>query len=325
MALAMSIKVGNPARKLVLLKLCDNANDKGECWPSLQHIADQCEISRRTAISHVQSLADDGFLKVENRFKNNEQISNFYIIDLEKKQKVSTVQSENISPPPSENFAPRGGEEISPPSATISPPSENISPHPSENFAHRTSHSFESVNEPVINQELNTVQDIDFEKLNAEIEAEQNAKTEFLKNLDRYFLAAELSDKAIASIQTKLNRFLNFEPLADLPKDFELFYALYPLKVASAQARKAWESVKGQLPPMVDLINLLFAQIANRVVKHGNGLFVPEYKHPATWLRSKAWEDELIWPLGWGESGGSVTQSALALQAPQTIKRLQNF
>jgi hypothetical protein len=34
-------KVGNSLRKLVLIKLADNANDKGECWPSYQHIADQ--------------------------------------------------------------------------------------------------------------------------------------------------------------------------------------------------------------------------------------------------------------------------------------------
>ncbi|HIA8111342.1 TPA: helix-turn-helix domain-containing protein, partial [Escherichia coli] len=31
MAKAMNIKVGNPLRKLVLIKLADNANDNGEC------------------------------------------------------------------------------------------------------------------------------------------------------------------------------------------------------------------------------------------------------------------------------------------------------
>ena len=45
MAKAMNIKVGNPLRKLVLIKLADNANDNGECWPSYQHVADQCELS----------------------------------------------------------------------------------------------------------------------------------------------------------------------------------------------------------------------------------------------------------------------------------------
>ena len=56
MAYAMSLKVGNPLRKLVLLKLADNANDKGECFPSYQHIADQCEISRRAVMGHIQAL-----------------------------------------------------------------------------------------------------------------------------------------------------------------------------------------------------------------------------------------------------------------------------
>ncbi len=148
MALAMSAKVGNPSRKLVLLKLCDNANDKGECWPSLQHIADQCEISRRTAINHIQSLADDGFLEVQNRFKNNEQISNFYIIDLERHNKKTDLGGENSALPPSEKFA-LGGE-------TVALGSENIAPPPSEISAHRTSHSFEPVIEPV--NKLNTSQ-----------------------------------------------------------------------------------------------------------------------------------------------------------------------
>ncbi|MBB8357922.1 hypothetical protein HEO40_023845, partial [Escherichia coli] len=38
MVKAMKIRVGNPLRKLVLIKLADNASDQGECWPSYQHI-----------------------------------------------------------------------------------------------------------------------------------------------------------------------------------------------------------------------------------------------------------------------------------------------
>lgn len=34
MVKAMKIRVGNPLRKLVLIKLADNASDQGECWPS---------------------------------------------------------------------------------------------------------------------------------------------------------------------------------------------------------------------------------------------------------------------------------------------------
>ncbi|PKG80050.1 hypothetical protein CXF80_18055 [Shewanella sp. Actino-trap-3] len=56
MVKAMKTKVGNPLRKLVLLKLADNANDQGECWPSYNYIAEQCEMSRRSVMDHVKNL-----------------------------------------------------------------------------------------------------------------------------------------------------------------------------------------------------------------------------------------------------------------------------
>lgn len=62
-AQAMKLKVGNPTRKLVLLKLADNANDKGECFPSYQHIADHCEVSRRSVISHIDALIKMGLVE----------------------------------------------------------------------------------------------------------------------------------------------------------------------------------------------------------------------------------------------------------------------
>jgi DNA-binding transcriptional ArsR family regulator len=58
---------GKPLRKLVLIKLADNANDKGECWPSYQHIADQCECSKSAVRNHIDALEDMGLLKRENR------------------------------------------------------------------------------------------------------------------------------------------------------------------------------------------------------------------------------------------------------------------
>ena len=67
MVLAMKAKVGNPLRKLVLIKLADNASDTGECWPSYQHVADQCEISKSTVKKHIKNLQDNGFLWIEHR------------------------------------------------------------------------------------------------------------------------------------------------------------------------------------------------------------------------------------------------------------------
>lgn len=119
MAKAMSIKVGNPLRKLVLIKLADNANDEGECWPSYQHIADQCEVSRSTVKSHIRALEDMGLLKREFRRKGELNQSNVFYLTLDNAQQ---------NPPESGGAgADRGGAGADP----------------------RTYHSFEPVKEPL--------------------------------------------------------------------------------------------------------------------------------------------------------------------------------
>lgn len=119
MVKAMQSKVGNPLRKLVLIKLADNANDQGECWPSYQHIADQCEMSKRSVMVHIDALIQCGFLRKELRIggeKGNK--SNLYTLRI--------------------------------PSAGDSLPSAGDSLPPSAGAAPRTSHSLEPVKEPII-------------------------------------------------------------------------------------------------------------------------------------------------------------------------------
>ena len=77
-------EVGNPMHKLVLLKLADNANDNGECYPSYHHIAKECEISKSTAMRAVDALCEKGLLIKQPRYLigGKEQTSNFYVIVL---------------------------------------------------------------------------------------------------------------------------------------------------------------------------------------------------------------------------------------------------
>ncbi|HGC4838909.1 TPA: helix-turn-helix domain-containing protein, partial [Escherichia coli] len=84
----MNIKVGNPLRKLVLIKLADNANDNGECWPSYQHVADQCEVSRSTVKSHIRALEEMGLLKREFRRKGELNQSNVFYLTLDNAQQI---------------------------------------------------------------------------------------------------------------------------------------------------------------------------------------------------------------------------------------------
>lgn len=83
MVKAMTLKLGNPLRKLVLIKLCDQANDRGECWPSHSSIADACEISKRSVITHIEALEQAGILKIKHRKVDNAKTSNLYTICLD--------------------------------------------------------------------------------------------------------------------------------------------------------------------------------------------------------------------------------------------------
>lgn len=54
-------------KKLVLLALCDNANDQGECFPSVSMLAEKCSMSERSVFNHIADLEKDGALQRNNR------------------------------------------------------------------------------------------------------------------------------------------------------------------------------------------------------------------------------------------------------------------
>lgn len=135
MVKAMQIKVGNPLRKLVLLKLADNASDQGECWPSYQYIADQCEISKRSVMNHIDELCKSGLLKKVFRKGPKGNSTNVYILTI-----------------PGAGDSPGVVQEIHQGSAGDSLPGAGDSPGGSAGAAPRISHSFEPVNEPLNTQ-----------------------------------------------------------------------------------------------------------------------------------------------------------------------------
>ncbi|WP_074172939.1 helix-turn-helix domain-containing protein [Enterobacter asburiae] len=153
MVKAMKVKVGNPLRKLVLLKLADNASDHGECWPSYQHIADQCEISKRSVMIHIDALCECGLVKKELRPGPKGNSSNVYRLDFSSAGD-SLGGSANSSLP---------GAGDSPHSAGDSPHSAGDSLGGSAGAAPRISHSFEPVNESVIEPKYNGSSDNDSE------------------------------------------------------------------------------------------------------------------------------------------------------------------
>ncbi|MBN6350384.1 helix-turn-helix domain-containing protein [Providencia rettgeri] len=219
MAKAMQLKVGNPSRKLVLIKLADNANDKGECFPSYQHVADQCEISRRSVINHIDALCEQGLVRKVYRSGEKGNSSNVYILNLDG-AKIS---------PPSEKSAPEVVKQFH-------QPSEKSAPPPSEKSAPRTSHSFEPVNEPKDNtQPLAVTAKSRYAFEGEVIRLNQKDFTEWQNLYSNIDLEHEL-------------RRLDIEFRADKPKNW-FITASQKLNYQNKNTKPAWTPSKRVMPP----------------------------------------------------------------------------
>ncbi|HIA3402762.1 TPA: helix-turn-helix domain-containing protein [Escherichia coli] len=148
MAKAMNIKVGNPLRKLVLIKLADNANDNGECWPSYQHVADQCEVSRSTVKSHIRALEEMGLLKREFRRKGELNQSNVFYLTLDNAQQIQPESGGAGAARGGAGAARGGGAGAARGGAGAARGGAGAARGGGAGAAPRTYHSFEPVNEP---------------------------------------------------------------------------------------------------------------------------------------------------------------------------------
>ncbi len=133
---AMQIETGNPVTKIVLLKLADNANDKGECWPSYENIAKVCEISKRTAMRHIDKLIEMGFLTKQKRKGEKGNTSNLYNLSLD---------GVRVSPPSDTESLPPSDTESPDPVSSLEPVNQNVgsSTQPAQNTSQLRKKAFE--------------------------------------------------------------------------------------------------------------------------------------------------------------------------------------
>jgi hypothetical protein len=71
-------------------------------------------------------------------------------------------------------------------------------------------------------------------------------------------------------------------------QDFDQFWALYPKKVAKADARKAWLQTKDIRPELTNLLSAITSACKTESWMKSGGAFIP---YPATWLRGERWDD----------------------------------
>ena len=94
---AFNQKCKNPAQKLVLIKLADNANDEGGCWPSLSYMAEHCDMSRSSISEHCKALADLGLVEIVPRFKDGVQLPNYYKLKIPMKSGVRPTEHRSVA------------------------------------------------------------------------------------------------------------------------------------------------------------------------------------------------------------------------------------
>lgn len=206
MVAAMASRVGNPLRKLVLIKLADQANDQGECWPSFAHIADQCEMSRRSVIGHIKALEGMGFLTTERRAGEKGNSSNVYHLHIHKAAAIQTEKEQKGSA----NSAPALVQEVHQGSAGDSPPlvqeihqgSANAAP-PLVQELHPESVSFESVIESKDKTPLSPCGEKDLFVNDAPPEKPKKSPPRKTRLPDDFLLTPERASRACDHWQTK--------------------------------------------------------------------------------------------------------------------------
>ena len=111
-------KVGNAGAKLVLIKLADQANDRGECFPSHRTLADECEMSPRSVQRKIELLSKAGLVSVEPRSRENgSSTSNLY--------KLGGGSQSDAPPHDTGDVPPTSGVTHPEPSLEPTPPSED--------------------------------------------------------------------------------------------------------------------------------------------------------------------------------------------------------
>ncbi len=129
--MTLAFKADVPStEKLVLLALCDSANDQGECYPSVMALVKKCSLTDRAIQKAIQSLEEGGYLTREMR---------------QGRSTVYWMTPEPRSPHPRTTFTPEPG---SPPNV-VHPTPERRSPPP-PNHVHPTPErgSPRTINEP---------------------------------------------------------------------------------------------------------------------------------------------------------------------------------
>ncbi|MBN9426635.1 MAG: helix-turn-helix domain-containing protein, partial [Burkholderiales bacterium] len=129
MSMAWRAEPMSPTQKLVLLSLADNANDQGDCYPSVAQIVRRTCLSERAVQGAIQALEDSGFLRRIVRAGT----SNAYLLTIGSALETAERQGQDLSPTPASAAPPHDvhpAADAPHPHPTCTPPPQQMHPTP---------------------------------------------------------------------------------------------------------------------------------------------------------------------------------------------------
>jgi len=81
-AWAVKQKTGDAGSKLVLLMVANYSDDENRSYPSQDHLALICHMSRRTVVRHIKTLHKKNFIII-HKISNGLKINNRYVLNRE--------------------------------------------------------------------------------------------------------------------------------------------------------------------------------------------------------------------------------------------------
>ncbi len=81
MAQAIKAKGLSTTEKFIFLMICNYTDENGECYPSVDRLAEDCVVNERTVRRVIKSLCEKGYIRKTERFKNGVQTSNLYHVN----------------------------------------------------------------------------------------------------------------------------------------------------------------------------------------------------------------------------------------------------
>lgn len=260
---------GDVAAKIILMILADYADEWGTCYPGVDRIAEEAELSKSTVLRRLKALAEAGLVTVERRADGRgHRTSNRYVLEIEvtvtavqwnevvqrvvarAAEPLEEVQGVNVTPgsqaPP--KCQPERESKVSPGDTGTTSRTTSSTPYPHE----------QPVGDPRFGAVLN----------NATMSEQQQGSQAVLSLVVDSAPSAPLTGPQIA---------------------FSEFWALYPRKTSKIAAERAWTKIVKGVDP-AEIIAAVPAAVAQWKREQRPLDKVP---YPATWLNDGAWQDEI--------------------------------